>query len=185
MKNLYLSRSLLGAIVAVLITACLSSQGRTGELPEYEVSQEGDYYVMDFGQDRFFVSMQPEYELGSGWAIDCPNVPGKGRLGCRVFGDDGGLLLMYSYSSPRPTAVCIFGGQYPGGSAQVQIDDGPVWDTLAKGCIPGQGLYDRLLSGKSVFTRRYDKSKSEHVDARSSLDGLHKAIEVLDRIRSK
>lgn len=73
--------------------------------------------------------------------------------------------------------VCVMGHNFPNRTAKIRIDKNKPFETHTDGCTSDQRVFEQLLKGREVTTRRYEWPYDYHRDQTGEVFDLSKAIE--------
>lgn len=112
------------------------------------------------------------------WTLGCETDAITDDRACSLYNYNLRLFLFFT-APGTPPDVCVMGHDFPGRYAFIRVDDRPAVRTDDEGCIlASRQLYDALLGGTQIVTRRVEWPYDYHVDAAGPLVGLLPAAEV-------
>jgi hypothetical protein len=145
---------------------------------------EDGYEIRVFNDGSGSVGRSLEGSYFDRWSIDCRVDAMTDNRVCSISrGYKGGIFVFYGQRA-KPQLICISHHDFPGRSGQVRIDTGAVRETDKEGCIAGEAILAEMLRGDQWLSRGYEWPHAYPFNTKVSLDGLKKAMEIVDRIKA-
>ncbi|NIJ40383.1 hypothetical protein FHS78_000653 [Parvibaculum indicum] len=110
------------------------------------------------------------------WRVDCKADAMDDTRKCTLYNYQTRIFIGLNIKG-KFSYACVMGHDFPNRKAKIRIDKDKPFTTSADGCTSDRHVFEQLLKGREVTTRRYEWPYDYHRDQTAEIVGLKEAID--------